>query len=238
MLRWWIFLASLVLAVDPVLAANPKNCGEAAMAGRQPGDTLIEPRPGVAFTVYCYWGPENGNIPREYLTLVRAGGNYNFGQYTAGVGTSGTTVRTSFTKIRLDPASLKVDIGDTTFATSTGSLQHGSITVTQMPLGTAMDCYYLADQSSVANIDLTGTPFEIASGFWASGWGSGTVEYNGTSVSLPTMDTSVVVQNTREVTVRGGGACGSAGPYGYSSNVWEAIVPGSKLALQIKFVGP
>ena len=55
---------------------------------------------------------------KDYLE-VRSGPGVNYGQYAAGGAASGTTVTTSFTKVRLDPANLTVDINDTRFATST-----------------------------------------------------------------------------------------------------------------------
>lgn len=69
--------------------------------------------------------------PREYLDLAATGENQNFSQYTAGGASPGTNI---------DPTTLTVDVGDLTFATSTGKLQHSSVTrgpsspyVTSMP---------------------------------------------------------------------------------------------------------
>lgn len=90
-------------------------------------------------TVFCY---DMAGTPREYLDLAATGENQNFSQYTAGGASPGTNVRTSFTKVRIDPTTLTVDVGDLTFATSTGKLQHSSVTrgpsspyVTSMPYG-------------------------------------------------------------------------------------------------------
>ena len=60
----------------------------------------------------------------------------NTGQYAAGGAASGTTVTTTFSKLRLNPADLTVDIGDLTYATSTGSLVHPdqvAVAVSSMP---------------------------------------------------------------------------------------------------------
>jgi hypothetical protein len=53
----------------------------------------------------------------------------------------------------------------------------------------------------------------------------------------PGVESAVPVKKTKAVTVHGGGGCGSAGPLGFGSNVWDAMVPGTKLALRLKYVG-
>ena len=120
------------------------------------------------FTVYCY---DMAGTPREYITLAQTGANANYSQYTAGGASPGTNVRTMFTKLRIDPATLTVDIGDLTFATSTGSLDHsgGGTTVTSMPYGAAMSCVGGGDTSGVGNINLRGTPFQVAATFTLGG---------------------------------------------------------------------
>lgn len=130
---------------------------------------------GNLFTVYCY--DMRGN-PREYIKLAATGPNANFSQYTAGGASPGTDVRTTFTRLRIDPATLTVDIGDLTFASSTGSLRHDSTTVTSMPYGVAMSCISPQNASGVGNIDLEGTPFQVDSTFVVGGFeaaGSATV---------------------------------------------------------------
>ncbi|HSN27144.1 MAG TPA: GON domain-containing protein [Kofleriaceae bacterium] len=115
---------------------------------------------------YC---ADMAKTPVEYLPLVMLLGDHNFSQYTAGGSAPGTNVRTSYMRVRIDPATLKIDIGDQRFATSTGGLDHpGDIAVTSMPFGIAMSC---GSTDGLANIDLTGTPFAIAEGFAAHGAG-------------------------------------------------------------------
>jgi hypothetical protein len=126
-------------------------------------------------SVYCY---DMANNPREYITLAQTGETSNFSQYTAGGASAGTNVRTSFTKVRLNPALLIVDIGDLTFANSVGSLTHsGKEPVKSMPYGVAMSCDPAND--GIGNIDLRGTPFAVADIFTAAGFpapnGSATV---------------------------------------------------------------
>ncbi|MGH4024193.1 MAG: GON domain-containing protein, partial [Pseudonocardiaceae bacterium] len=133
--------------------------------------------------------------PREYLDLAATGENQNFSQYTAGGASPGTNVRTSFTKVRIDPATLTVDIGDLTFATSTGKLQHSSVTrgpsspyVTSMPYGVGMTCANPGSPpNGVGNIDMHGTPFTVNDTFQVrsyAGTGSATVSDDKQKVEL------------------------------------------------------
>lgn len=148
---------------------------------------------GRAFTVYCN---DMAGTPTEYLTLVNTASTANFSQYTAGGASPGTDVRTSYTRVRLDPATLVIDTNDQTFATSTGSLDHSGsgLIVTSMPYGSAMDCQ--AGPTGIANVDLTGTPFTVASTFSVGGFSA--------SGSIVTSSAGQVVDLT------GGGFCGWA----------------------------
>ena len=132
---------------------------------------------GNLFTVYC----KMSGTPASYIDLAKTGTDVNYSQYTAGGAAPGTNVRTTFTKVRVDPATLTVDIGDLTFASSTGTLAHPVyptyITVTSVPYASAMAC----NQDGVAgtgNVDLEGTPFQLAGMFAPGGYeasGSATV---------------------------------------------------------------
>ena len=96
------------------------------------------------------------NLP--YLGKPRAGGQ-----------AVGTDVVTRFDKLRIDPASLKVDIGDTTFAVSEGKLVHTSgAEITSMPLGVAMSC---GGGYATANINIFDTPFELDERYTIAGAG-------------------------------------------------------------------
>lgn len=151
-------------------------------------------------TVFCH---DMAGEPRDYLELARTSEDANFSQYTADGASPGTDVRTSFTKLRIDPATLTVDIGDLTFATSTGRLQHSSKTrgpsspfVTSMPYGVAMSC--TARPDGVANINLQGTPFVVEDTFGIRGSnGSGSAN---------------VSQDKQTVDLNGGGYCGWISP--------------------------
>jgi hypothetical protein len=146
--------------------------------------------PNKRWMAYCH---NMASSPAEYLTLPHVGSSVNFSQYTAGGAVSGTNVRTNYTKVRIDPATLLVDISDQTFSSSTGSLVHGGETVSSMPFGVGMSCD--ATASGAGNIDLGGTPFAVATDEFLVGgaYSSGSATYS---------------NNNRVVTLAGGGYCG------------------------------
>ncbi|TDC09710.1 hypothetical protein E1267_06680 [Nonomuraea longispora] len=144
---------------------------------------------GNVFTAYCH---NMATTPAEYITLARTGQDVNFSQYTAGGASPGTNVRTTFTRLRVDPRTMTVDIGDLTFASSTGSLRHASTTVTSMPYGAAMACTGRADGRG--NIDLRDTPFRVSETFVTGG-------------NAPAGSASVSARN-QVVALQGGGYCG------------------------------
>jgi hypothetical protein len=146
--------------------------------------------PNKPWMAYC---ADMASAPKEYLPLVFVLGDHNFSQYTAGGSSPGSNVRTSYLRLRIDPATLMVDIGDQAFSVSHGSLTHSfQDSVTSMPFGVAMSCDGSA--SGLADIDLRGTPFTIGAQFAAVGWGS-----SGTA----TVDASAM-----QATLNGGGGCG------------------------------
>lgn len=195
----------IVLAPDASARPSaPASCSDvrAADADAQDGNYALTVN-GAAFTAYCDF---DGGEAREYISLQRTGADENFSQYTAGGASPGTSVRTNFTKLRIDPTpvatdpvTFAVDIGDLTFASSTGSLLHSLGTeVSAMPYGVAMSCTGLPD--GVANIDLSATPFGNASSFGVGGTaGSGTAQTSA---------------NEQIVDLTGGGFCG-----------WEMALP-------------
>ena len=161
------------------------------------GDYLLYNN-GILFTAYC--AGMYSKTPREYIDLAKTGNGVNFSQYTAGGASIGTSVRTSFTKLRIDPASLTVDIGDLTFARSTGSLKHSNsgITVKSMPYGVAMSCVGPQNTSGAGNIDLLNTPFQVTSAFTVGGSNA--------------KGSATVLQNKQLVNLAGGGYCGWIAP--------------------------
>ncbi len=156
--------------VVPTSCANARDLYDSTEDGRY----VILPIDGQRFSVHC---EDMSESPKEYLTLAQTGPGINTGSYAAGGPATGTTVTTTFTKVRLDPATLTVDIGDLFFATSTGSLTHpdallGNPTVTSMPYGTAMACNDGDGPDGTSNIDLRGTPFAVDDTFTPEGTSS------------------------------------------------------------------
>lgn len=169
------------------------------------GDYLLYNN-GNLFTVYC--DNMSTNMPREYIDLVKTGYSANFSQYTAGGASPGTNVRTTFFKLRIDPDTLTVDIGDLTFARSTGSLLHsGSVPVKSMPYGVAMSCNKPLAPNGVGNIDLRWTPFQVNSPFVAGGFQA--------------RGSAAVSQDNQLVSLTGGGFCGWMAPAGAPYNPYN-----------------
>jgi len=147
-----------------------------------------------------------------FLMLQRTGAGENFSQYTVGGTITGTNVVTSYRALRLDPtpASLnpltfRVNIADQTFATTTGSgCCVGPEPIKSMPYGVAADCNTPGSASGVANIDLTGTGFMVASGFAVQGFAA---------------DGSMIKLTPQIVDLSGGGFCGWNSP----QNVFNPI---------------
>ena len=206
-----VFILALAIAVPAICAIPARAAGMPARGAfpftaasckdihnshpHAPDGNYILFNNGNLFTVYCY---DMTGTPREYIKLATTGPTANFSQYTAGGASPGTNVHTTFTRLRIDPATLMVDIGDLTFASSTGSLRHGSTTVTSMPYGVAMSCTAPQSANGVGNINLEGTPFEVGSTFVAGGFqaaGSATVSPDHQMVAL-----------------KGGGYCGWISP--------------------------
>lgn len=146
--------------------------------------------------------------PHEYLSLT----GMNFAQYSQGGKGVGTDVRTTYTRVRFDPVAMKVDISDRAFATSTGKLTHDSMAqVTSMPYGVAMDCAGDNSRTGVAQIDLTGTSFVLATGLQFVKAGNGP----GGTVTVP---------DGQHATITGGGNCGWTGPVNVPFNPFNTNV--------------
>jgi hypothetical protein len=237
-----VILCAVVAALpaQSAFAANPKNCLEILQTtGGGDGDYVIEPVNGRIFSVYCKDMSSFSHAPKEYITLANTSGDYNFSQFTAGGWVTGTSVRTNYTKLRIDPYSLMVDIGDTAFSTTTGQLCSGGGACASAPISysTALDCSASDSQTGAANVDLTGTPFIVSSEFYANGWNTaGTVKFGGRSVSLQTNLNGPLVTG-KVVNLTGGGYCGGTGPRGYNSffDSWNGATSG--LALHLQYVG-
>lgn len=122
----------------------------------------------------------------------------------AGGSSPGTTVKTSYVRLRIDPATLVVQIGDQHFAVSSGALSHsGAGPVTSMPFGVGMSC---GVQSGRANIDLRGTSFAVAD----------TIVPGGSALEILT--NSSIDPDKQFIDVSGGGLCGWNGVSGAPFN--------------------
>jgi hypothetical protein len=141
----------------------PSTCAEAKLTAASPTDgnyTLYYNHDFTKpWTAYCY--QMASATPTEYLPFVNTAG-VNYGQYTAGGARPGTNVVTSYTKVRIDPATLLVDTSDQTFASSTGTISWSGGSFTSWGYANAGDCVAVGSSSGVGNIDLRGTPFQVA----------------------------------------------------------------------------
>jgi GON domain-containing protein len=138
--------------------------------------------PAKPFPAYCH---DSGNT---YLPLSTAAGS-NFSQY---LNVEGASVTTTWSKVRLDPRTLEVDLNDTRFATSTGGIPAWN--KTYAAYGEAGDCVARGSETGRANVDLRGTPFVVVS-TWAT---TGSYAKGGYTRSF----------NDQVVNVTGGGHCG------------------------------
>jgi hypothetical protein len=142
--------------------------------------------------IYCH---DMAGTPREFVTLANTGPAVNFSQYTTGGYVSGTSIKTQYEKVRIDPETMLVDVSDETFSTSTGNIGGQ----TSMSYGVAESCS--GPPTGLANIDLTGTPFAVApDSFTQTGW-------------YPAGD-AVYSSDDQVVDLTGGGACGWTSPAG------------------------
>lgn len=182
------------------LAMLPSKCADirAANPGARDGEyTLYVGRdPAKKWTVFCR---DMAGAPKEYLSLPQGPGS-NYSQYTAGGAAPGTSVRSSYSKVRIDPASLLVDISDQTYASSSGSLRHsGMVTVRSMPYAVAMDCQQFGAATGVGLIDLQRTPFAVRADAFVLGGAN------------PSGRAMYQIGN-QLVTLAGGGYCGWISP--------------------------
>lgn len=172
-------------------------------------------RPWRAFCLHMDGDGDLGRGPAEYLTLSP---ERNFSRFPTGGTATGTTVLTSYARVRIDPLTLLVDAGDQTFATSSGQLRipggDEGRTVTAMPFAVAMDCLGAGSATGAAEIDLGGTPFFVVTAIFRRGGSApgGAATYS---------------EDRKRVSLSGGGACGwvAAGDSGYPINQSGPAVP-------------
>ena len=112
------------------------------------------------------WCVDMAGTPREYLLLPMNGPDFNFSEFLVGPRQPDTTVKTMYSRVRVDPRTLFVDVGDKTFATTVGQATYQTLEVTSMAYATTMGCVDPGVDMARGNVDLRGTPFRV----WASQW--------------------------------------------------------------------
>ena len=170
------------------------------------------------WTAYCH---DMAGTPKDYLPLVNVQAGRNFSQYTAS-GPGETDVVTTFTRVRIDPITLVVDIDDLTFSSSSGMVMHGGGSVTSMPYAIAEGCAGVGEVDGVANIDLVGTPFEVLDPFCTKGAGvAGNANFS---------------MNDQVVDLAGGGDCGWIGPTKGNDCVFDPHNKNSGFVLELGYI--
>ena len=193
----------------------PESCAEVKTNNPSATDgeyqLYVAQNPDKPWNAWCH---NLADSPVEYLTLPSQGSGKNYSQYTRGGGVKGKSVRTTYTRVLIDPTSLKVDIGDQTFASSTGLLNKGRKDVVRsMPFGVATDCIAAQSKAGTANIDLQGTPFKMVHGDFVVG-------------GYRADGRATFSSNDQVVSLSGGGYCGWIAPgnvYGPVNNKSGAL---------------
>jgi hypothetical protein len=163
------------------------------------------------FEVFC--GAMTTASPKEYLQLVQTSQpsdlpTSNYSTYATGAPHASWTcdcgvVTTLFSKVRIDPVTLVVEIGDRTFSvfattTQLACLQSKPNCPGTTPYALAQACVTNYDASGRANIDLRGTRFHVA--------GTGVAMFTANGF---TPAGSATIDDAREVVeLTGGGDCG------------------------------
>lgn len=139
----------------------PESCAEVrvGMPGAMDGEYTVHAGGDVA-RPWQVWCVDMDGAPADYLTLPMAGPDRNFSEYVPANG-QGTAVRTMYSRVRIDPYGLRVDVSDQSFSSSSGQLMHGDTVVTSMPYAAAMDCVDAGSTTGRGNLDLRGTPFTV-----------------------------------------------------------------------------
>jgi hypothetical protein len=192
----------------------PRTCEDvrAVVPGWNGGTAVLYVNNEAAkpWTAYCT------KEDRAYLPLTQA----NTSMYKGDPGEQ--DVRTTFSRIRIDPLTLLVDISDQTYSTSTGKLRHGKSgpEVTSMPFAVAMDCRGPNSTEGRATINLFGTPFVVSDQFKLVGSSP-----NGNITNT---------DNGRRIDLTGGGNCGWNALDGTPYNPFNKVASSSILQLEYR----
>lgn len=142
-------------AATPQSIQPPASCAEFKKynPGAEDGEYTLYWQHSAAqpILIYCH---NMDSAPADYLTLVNVGSSANF----SSVAYPGLTIRTEFTRLRIDLQKLVIDRGDITFATTDDEAG-----AEVQAYATAIGCQQRSSSPVIgqANIDLGGTPFVL-----------------------------------------------------------------------------
>jgi len=207
--------------VGSYVCYTPKSCKEAHDHHAPPGDTTLyfggdHDKPWTAF---C-----DGD--NDYLTLPQGSGK-NYAQYTHSI-PGQEDRRTTYQRVRIDPATLIVDTKDGKYTSSSGNAAYGlgAPAVDKVSYGVAISCADLATGS--ANVDLTGTPFRVKRAQGPQGQQQSPWTLSGSSPAGNATPTS----NDQVWSITGAGHCGWSAPSPSSSQQPPINGTGGKLPLE------
>lgn len=152
--------------------AGPASCNEAKTLYRVsidgPQTLYVGGDKTMPWTAYC--DAMATKKPVEYLDLDTHDGNANFSEFNEITETTSFKVRTLFRKVRIDPANLTIDSADRKFTDRIVNREGSSITksavlsktIDYMPYATAETCGGSNFTVAEGNVDLSSSPFEIA----------------------------------------------------------------------------
>ncbi|OJT18974.1 hypothetical protein BO221_36235 [Archangium sp. Cb G35] len=167
------------------MAMTANSCANLMAAGQPMGRYYTLYVGGDLRKPFAAWCDTDGDT---WLNL-QTGPGRNFSQYLS---VEGTSVTTTWSRVRLDPVAMTLDMNDIQFATNTGGIP--SWNKYYAAYGEAGDCDTLSSSMGKSNVDLSGTPFAVTA-TWA------TTGYQATGGST-------ISANGQVVNATGGGRCG------------------------------
>jgi hypothetical protein len=174
------------------------------------------------FQVYCF-GMSTAT-PKEYLELKNVSTpttvTSNYATYMCG-GVHGQwacdcgLVTGIFTKVRIDPQTLLVDVGDHSFSAFAASTDQACLMAKSgcpgiPPYSTAQSCNGGGDASGSANVDLQGLPFHVAGMDMDTSMFKKDEDFN-SALGYASAGGAMIDATRKVVTLTGGGDCGGFG---------------------------
>jgi len=150
----------------------PSSCEELRDHHRDSGETevlldveyplFVGNDPARGWRAHCD-GMRSAAPPKEYLVLHRTGGSFNYSEIAQpGLGGVRSSLRMEYAMLRIDPATLMIDVSDTAHGKSDGEpVALDGDDIAALPLGVAIAC---GDQVATANLDLSETGLQLAAG--------------------------------------------------------------------------